>query len=169
MSIGTRTTYKNCQMQLILYVSLLRIIIVYSGRANIYNFLVSFKSSSISIKMASTKIETFIFLDMECSEFDANNEIAELALIAVHRQAMKTNGDIPRVVDKLVLCVDPGVEVSLNISISWLKLKFVSLTPLSTPVQFVCCGSFSVPYTNYINTITIIHHDDLRNISSRML
>ena len=62
--------------------------------------------------MAATKIETFIFLDIEGSGFEASNEIIELAMVAVHRQAMKTNGDIPRVVDKLVLCVDPGVEVS---------------------------------------------------------
>ena len=64
------------------------------------------------IAMAATKIETFIFLDIEGSGFEASNEIVELAMVAVHRQAMKTNGDIPRVVDKLVLCVDPGVEVS---------------------------------------------------------
>ena len=62
--------------------------------------------------MAKSKIETFIFLDIEGSGFEASNEIVEIAMVAVHRLAMKTNGDIPRVVDKLVLCVDPGVEVS---------------------------------------------------------
>ena len=65
--------------------------------------------------MASEKIETFIFLDLETSGFNGGNEIAEIAMIAVHRQAMQdasSNGKSkPRIMDKLVLCVDPGVEV----------------------------------------------------------
>ncbi|XP_072050163.1 three-prime repair exonuclease 1-like [Amphiura filiformis] len=67
--------------------------------------------------MAVAKIETFIFLDIEASGFAANNEIAEMAFLAVHREAMdqaagSINHQLPRVVDKLVLCVDPGEEIA---------------------------------------------------------
>ena len=67
--------------------------------------------------MNATKIESFIFIDLETSGFKANNQLAELALISVHRNAMQEAEDsigetLPRVLDKLVLCVDPGEEVS---------------------------------------------------------
>lgn len=61
--------------------------------------------------MSSQKIETFIFVDMECSGFEADNKIAEIAFVAVHREAMNSTGKTPRVLDKLVICVDPEVEV----------------------------------------------------------
>ena len=69
--------------------------------------------------MNATKIESFIFVDLETSGFNANNQLAELALISVHRNAMEEAEDsigetLPRVLDKLVLCVDPGEEVSYN-------------------------------------------------------
>ena len=58
-----------------------------------------------------SKIKSFVFLDIEGTGINAGNEIVEIAMVAVHRQAMR-DGDVdPRVVDKLVVCVDPGREV----------------------------------------------------------
>lgn len=67
---------------------------------------------------ATAKIQSFIFLDLETTGFEANNEIAEIAMVAVHRDAMKKSviraGRLPRVLDKLVLCVDPEEEVRIK-------------------------------------------------------
>ncbi|XP_072051607.1 three prime repair exonuclease 2-like [Amphiura filiformis] len=57
------------------------------------------------------QIKAFIFLDIEGTGIDGGNEIIEIALVSIHRSAIRDGNTDPRVVDKLVICVDPGREV----------------------------------------------------------
>ena len=57
------------------------------------------------------EIKTFVFLDIEGTGIDAGNEIIEIALVSIHRTAIREGNTVPRVVDKLVICVNPGREV----------------------------------------------------------
>ncbi|XP_002737131.1 uncharacterized protein LOC100371579 [Saccoglossus kowalevskii] len=56
------------------------------------------------------KINSFVFMDLETTTLIQYNKplpkITEIALVAVSREALMTEGDI-RIVDKLVMCVDP--------------------------------------------------------------
>ncbi|KAM9327152.1 three prime repair exonuclease 2 [Gastrophryne carolinensis] len=68
--------------------------------------------------------KTFIFLDLEATGLNADRpKITELCLIAVHASSLKdpvvdNSGEpqLPRVLDKLCLCVDPGKPLSQKAS-----------------------------------------------------
>ncbi|XP_072050103.1 three prime repair exonuclease 2-like [Amphiura filiformis] len=75
-------------------------------------------SSSVSTSTSRDqrdKIQSFVFLDLETTGLISPIQITELALISVHRKSMDDARArwklTPRIVDKLVLCIDPEIEV----------------------------------------------------------
>ncbi|XP_054013235.1 uncharacterized protein LOC128895043 [Hylaeus anthracinus] len=69
--------------------------------------------------MSKKIIQTFIFFDLETTGLINKNfmpKITELSLIAVSRNAMcNTINSLPRVLHKLVLPIDPGIEISKTV------------------------------------------------------
>jgi len=54
--------------------------------------------------------ETFVFLDLESTGLSGIGEkprITEVSLVAVHRTMLGSSHDLPRVMDKLTVCVYP--------------------------------------------------------------
>ncbi|XP_070534092.1 three-prime repair exonuclease 1-like [Ptychodera flava] len=70
---------------------------------------------------AVSSIQTFVFIDFEATGLpdSAGNwpDITELAMVAVSRRAIlgnTNNGDVPRIRDKLTLCLRPDKDLSSN-------------------------------------------------------
>lgn len=62
-------------------------------------------------------ISTYVFLDFETTRLlDRKCRITELCLFAVNRVDMEETGNLPRVINKLTLCLDPQVPVSMTSS-----------------------------------------------------
>lgn len=66
---------------------------------------------------AETNISTFVFLDFESTSLlDRKCRITELCLLAVTRVDLREPGSFPRVVNKLTLCLDPQMPISMTSS-----------------------------------------------------
>ena len=80
---------------------------------------------------STTKINSFVFFDIETTGLKSYDKITEMCLIAVHRSAIEDDQvSTPRVMDKLVLCVDPERELSSTAeSISGLDQDIFKVVP----------------------------------------
>ncbi|KAG8554545.1 hypothetical protein GDO81_003824 [Engystomops pustulosus] len=70
------------------------------------------------------EVKTFVFLDLEATGLNGDRpKITELCLVAIHVSSLENpvtdeSGEVqlPRVMDKLCLCVDPGKPLSVKAS-----------------------------------------------------
>lgn len=73
--------------------------------------------SSSALKNGNRPISTFVFLDFESTHLlDRKCRITEMCLLAVNREDMKGAESFPRVINKLVLCLDPQQPISITSS-----------------------------------------------------
>ena len=75
--------------------------------------------NNIPSKASSTKINTFVFLDLEATGFH-QSKITELSLVAVHRSSIlsalsesipQKGSYLPRIINKLTICINPGKAI----------------------------------------------------------